>query len=177
MLVPLRNANIAMTGKRTSRNAVPLSDLTVDILDPVLRRRAGLSLGLVQSWEEIVGARLANLTRPERIAWPRRLHEDDPFEPATLIIACEGRAALHLQHETGEVIARVNAFLGFAAIARIKIVQKPVAVAEKPRRPQRPLSLGEATRLDRMVAEVEDEGLREALARLGRSVIAKTSPG
>ena len=40
-------------------------------------------------------------------------------------------AALHLQHETGEIIDRVNAFLGFNAIGRIRIVQKPV------RRPSR----------------------------------------
>lgn len=165
-----------MAGKRAVRNAVPLGDLAGGILDPVLRRRAGLSLGLVQSWDEIVGQRLAQLTRPERIAWPRRMNEDDPFEPATLVIACEGRAALHLQHETGEVIARVNAFLGFAAIARIKIVQKPVAVAARPPRRQRPLSEGEDSRLQRMVAEVEDDGLREALARLGRSVIARNAP-
>lgn len=78
-----------MAGKRAARNAVPLGDLTGGILDPVLRRRAGLSLGLVQSWDEIVGERLALLTRPERIAWPRRMNEDDPFQPATLVIACE----------------------------------------------------------------------------------------
>lgn len=165
-----------MAGKRAVRNAVPLGDLTGDILDPVLRRRAGLSLGLVQSWDEIVGQRLAQTTRPERIAWPRRMNEDDPFEPATLVIACEGRAALHLQHETGEVIARVNAFLGFAAIARVRIVQKPVSVATRPVRQQRALSQGEATRLTQMVADVEDDGLREALSRLGRSVIARNPP-
>ena len=89
--------------------------------DPVLRKRAGVSIGLVQSWDEIAGAKLARSSRPEKIVWPRRLHEEDPFEPATLVIACEGAAALHLQHETGEIIGRVNAFLGFAAIGRIKI--------------------------------------------------------
>lgn len=162
-----------MTSRRQSGGARPVSDLATGILDPVLRKRAGLSLGLVQSWEEIVGARLCRLTRPERIAWPRRMHEDDPFEPATLIIACEGRAALHLQHETGEVIERVNAFLGFAAIGRIKIVQKPVAVAAKPAIRQRALSDAETSRIESMVSEVEDEGLRDALARLGRSILAE----
>ena len=162
-----------MTGKRLRGNAAPVSDLAAGILDPVLRKRAGLSLGLVQSWEEIVGERLSRLTRPERIAWPRRMHEDDPFEPATLVVACEGRAALHLQHETGEVIERINAFLGFAAIGRIRIVQKPVAAADKPVVRQRALSAAETSRIGSMVAAVEDEGLREALARLGRSVLAE----
>lgn len=160
-----------MTGKRRSFNAVPVSDLAAGILDPVLRRRAGITIGLVQSWDEIAGAQLAATTRPEKIAWPRRLHEDDPFEPGTLIIACEGMAALHLQHQSGEVIARVNAFLGFAAVARLKIVQKPVAVAAKKRPSPRKLDGAETARLDRMVDAIEDDGLREALVRLGRSVV------
>lgn len=160
-----------MTGKRRHGNAEPVSDLATGILDPLLRRRAGMTIGLVQSWDEIVGERLSSASRPEKIAWPRRLHEDDPFEPATLVIACEGASALRLQHETGEIIARVNAFLGFAAVGRIRIVQKPVAAPVKPRRPVRQLTAGETTRLQSMLGGIEDDGLREALARLGGSVL------
>lgn len=160
-----------MNTRKQSSGAHPISDLAVDILDPVLRRRAGLTIGLVQSWEEIAGARLAASTRPERIAWPRRLHEDDPFEPATLVVACEGAAALRLQHETGEIIERANAFLGFAAIGRIRIVQKKVAPERKQRPQERPLTGDEAAKLDRLVDGIEDEGLRASLSRLGRSVI------
>ena len=162
-----------MTGKRHNGNAVPVSDLASGILDPVLRRRAGITVGLVQSWDEIAGGRLSATTRPERIVWPRRMHEDDPFQPGTLVVACEGMAALHLQHETGEVIARVNAFLGFSAIARLKIVQKPVAAAAKPRPAPRNLSGAQTARLAGIVSGIEDDGLREALARLGRSVMGE----
>ena len=161
-----------MTGKRRRGNAVPVADLAADVLDPVLRRRAGITIGLVQSWEEIAGEKLARTTRPEKIAWPRRLAEDDPFEPATLVIACEGISALHLQHETGEVIGRVNAFLGFTAVGRIKIVQKPVAAPARPRPKLRALNGAEKERLDAMVDAIEDDGLRASLARLGGSVLA-----
>ena len=163
-----------MAGKWKNGNAVPVSDLASEILDPVLRKRAGISIGLVQSWEEIVGARLAGRSRPEKIVWPRRLHEDDPFEPATLVIACEGAAALHIQHETGEIISRVNAFLGFAAIGRIKIVQKPVAAAPERRKPRsRPLSEAEAARVTGVVSGIEDPELKQSLERLGRSVLGR----
>lgn len=162
-----------MAGKRPAGNAVPLSDLAASVLDPVMHKRAGISIALVQSWEEIVGRRLAARSRPEKIAWPRRLHEDDPFEPATLVIACEGAMALILQHETGEVVSRANAFLGFAAIGRIRIVQKPVEAAVRPARPpMRVLSGAEADRLAATVDSIDDEGLRASLERLGRSVLA-----
>lgn len=166
-----------MTGKRRYGNAAPVGDLAAGILDPVLRKRAGITIGLVQSWDEIAGSRLAATTRPQKIVWPRRAHEDDPFEPGTLVIACEGMAALHLQHESGEVIGRVNAFLGFAAIGRLKIVQKPVIAPQKPRPVPRDLSREETSRLDRLVNEIEDDGLRQSLARLGRSVLGEQKAG
>ncbi|RJG45971.1 MULTISPECIES: DUF721 domain-containing protein [unclassified Mesorhizobium] len=161
-----------MAGKSRYGNPVPVSDLATEILDPVLRKRAGISVGLVQSWEEIVGPRIAAKSRPEKIQWPRRLHEDDPFEPATLIVACEGLAALHLQHETGEVIGRVNAFLGFTAVGRIRIVQKALIDTSLPPKPRpRALTDGEKTKLAGTVENIEDDGLRAALERLGATII------
>lgn len=166
-----------MAGKRHNRNAVAVSDLATEILDPVLRRRAGISIGLVQSWEEIVGPRLAKSSRPEKIQWPRRLHDDDPFEPAVLVVACEGAAALHLQHETGEIIGRVNAFLGFSAVGRVRIVQKPVtSLSSGPKPTPRALSQDEKTRLSKTVGKIEDDGLRASLERLGATIVGMRKP-
>jgi hypothetical protein len=150
---------------------VPVSDVATDILDPVLKKRAGMTIGLVQSWDEIVGERLASVTRPERIAWPRRMHEDDPFEPATLVIACAGAAALRLQHETAEIIGRVNAFLGFGAVGRIKIVQKAIESTRREKPRQRVLTPDETSRIARVTGAVEDAGLRQSLERLGANVL------
>lgn len=163
-----------MAGKGPNRNPVPVSDLASRILDPMLRKRAGISIGLVQSWDEIAGPRLSKHSRPEKIQWPRRLHEDDPFQPATLVIACEGMAALHLQHETGEIIARVNSFLGFNAIGRVKIVQKPLIGEKAKRKPSfRQLSVPEQTKLSGTVRMIEDDGLRASLERLGATILGE----
>ena len=159
-----------MTGKPRHFNALQVGEVATGILDPVLRKKAGISTALVQSWEEIVGPRLAAATRPEKIAWPRRAGEDDPYEPATLVIACEGASALRLQHEAGEVIARVNAFLGFGAVARIRIVQKPVAAPAKLRRQLRQISEIEQSRIARTVGGIEDDELRLSLERLGKTI-------
>ena len=166
-----------MAGKGHDRNPVPVSDLATAILDPVLRKRAGISIGLVQSWEEIVGPRLASSSRPEKIQWPRRMHDDDPFEPAVLVVACEGSAALHLQHETGEIIGRVNAFLGFSAVGRIRILQKPVTqLSSKPKPVPRVLSQEEKARLAGTVGKIEDDGLRASLERLGTTIVGTRKP-
>lgn len=163
-----------MAEKRRSYNAQPVSDLSTAILDPVLRKRAGISVGLVQSWEEIVGPKVAASSRPEKIQWPRRASEDDPFQPATLIIACEGLAAMRIQHETTEIIGRINSYLGFPAIGRIRLVQKPIQhMHAKPKPELRPLTAGENDRLAGTLSAIEDEGLRQSLEALGRAVIGR----
>jgi hypothetical protein len=160
-----------MAGKKPFSKPVPVADLLGQVLDPVLRKRAGLSVGLVQSWEEIVGPRIAAKSRPEKLQWPRRAGGDEPFRPAVLVVACEGLAALHLQHETGEVIGRVNAFLGFRAVDRIRIVQKPVApLVRAARRVPRPVSPAEAAAIESKIRLIEDEELRASLRRLGAAV-------
>jgi hypothetical protein len=105
------------------------------------------------------------------------MHDDDPFEPAVLVIACEGSAALHLQHETGEIIGRVNAFLGFSAVGRIRIVQKPVTPASnEPKPAPRALSPDEKARLASTVGSIEDAGLRASLERLGATIVGTRKP-
>ena len=163
-----------MAEKRRSYNAQPVSDLSSAILDPVLRRRAGISVGLVQSWEEIVGQKVAAHSRPEKILWPRRASEDDPFQPATLVVACEARAAMHIQHETTEIISRINSFLGFQAIGRIRLVQKPVNNTNRKPKPElRPLTSNESNKLAGRLEAIEDEGLRQSLEALGRAVLGR----
>lgn len=162
-----------MAGKQQGPHPRPMSDLVSGIIDPVLARRAGMTTGLIQSWCEIVGERLGACTRPERIRWERRGATDEPFEPATLVIACDGPNALLVQHQTAEIIARVNGFLGFAAIGRVRIVQKPlVADDRRATSSVRALSPDERRNIASRVAEVDDLGLREALERLGASVVA-----
>ncbi len=175
--MPRRVQRNDMAKRSRKRNAQPVADLVSRLVDPVLRKRTGVSLELIQGWEEIAGRRLAKLSRPERIVWPRRISDDDPFKPATLIVAAEGYAALAIQHETGELIARVNTFLGYGAIERIKLVQKPVAVPErrKVRPALRTLRPDEEEQLNQSLAEIDSDPLRQALQRLGRAVKGEIS--
>lgn len=152
----------------------PLADTALGILDPVLRKRAGMNLSLIQNWDAIIGAQLAAQSRPLKILWPRRASDNDPFQPATLVIACQGFAAMKIQHETGEIISRVNSFLGFAAIGRVRIEQKSVE-DPKQRVKKRPVQLAPSVekQINQMTADVEDDSLRQALARLGKNIAAE----
>ncbi|KAB0540113.1 hypothetical protein HNQ68_000114 [Pseudochrobactrum saccharolyticum] len=152
----------------------PLADTAGSVLDPVLRKRAGINLSLIQAWEDVVGPQIGAQSRPLRILWPRRAHEDDPFQPATLIIGCEGMAAMRIQHSTGEIINRVNSFLGFVAIARIRIEQKSVApVAQRKIKTLMPVGAPAEKKLAQATVGIEDEALRASLMQLGRNILAE----
>ncbi|RCK99994.1 MAG: hypothetical protein JSC189_001344 [Candidatus Tokpelaia sp. JSC189] len=160
-----------MEKDKTERGFFPLSEMISKIVDPILRRRAGFNIQLLENWSEIVGADVAEATRPLKIIWPHRMTADDIFEPAILVIACEGFSAIRLQHESSEVIQRINTFFGFAAIARLKIKQEPVRSAKQ--FSKQPLILDEKQKkcLEQLVADIQDEELRLALFNLGKGIL------
>ena len=127
---------------------------------------------LVAAWPELAGASFADCTLPLKAVWPRRINEDDPFRPATLTVACDGAAALRLQHQSGELVARLNAFLGFAAIERIRIVQKPVNTRKTTTRKSVPAA-EDRRAAQRLTERVEDDALRASLEALGANLIAE----
>lgn len=159
-------------------NAKPVADYVSKLLSPVIERRAGMTMDLIAVWEEIVGEEHAHHSRPEKLNWPRQASDDDPFEPATLVIACEPAGALFLQHQTGSVIQRINTYFGFAAVARIKLVQKPIAnQLPRRKRPKPPLTKGKSAKLSKLLEDVDDPTLRDALEKLGRGVFTSRSGG
>lgn len=147
----------------------PLADFATRLLSPVLERRAGMTLDLLGAWEEIAGPVHAARTRPERLKWPKG--DADDFKPATLVVACEGAHAVFFQHETKVLMERLNGFFGFAAVDRVQVVQKPVTPREERVARQVPtLDRREERSLQSDLARVENDGLRIALAKLGRGV-------
>jgi len=100
-----------LANEKRRYGAIPVSDLVSGIIDPALRRKTGISVELVNGWDEIVGEKLAASTRPEKINWPARGANPDDFRPGTLLLACDQSVALHIQHSTAGIVSRVNAFL------------------------------------------------------------------
>lgn len=158
------------------RGAQPVSDLVSKLLDPVIERRAGMTMDLIGSWRDIVGDRHAAKSLPEKLHWPRQVSDDDPFEAATLVVACDGGHALFLQHDSDAVLSAVNDYFGYTAVVRLKLVQKPVAVhGPRPANGQKELGRSESTRLASLIDQVDDPQLKSALEKMGKGVFSKGS--
>ncbi len=145
------------------------------LMAPITRQALGRSRSAVGSllaeWTAIVGDDLARRTIPDRLSF-RRGQRDG----GELVLRVEPADALEVQHEMPRLIDRINRHYGYAAIARVKLIQTP-----RPQPAPRPaagtLDPADRAALEAVLARVEDAELRERLARLGRALFATDRRG
>lgn len=158
-------------------------------------RQAGESRGfavarVLTHWAEVAGPELANLCRPVRVSYAKKGFG------ATLVVEAPGAAAPLVSMRLDALRARINAVYGYAAIARVQLVQGAglslvpgMAEGQTPFAGARPalradnLAVPSPAALTRargvvaaMTEGVADEGLRSALERLAQNVLGRTAP-
>jgi hypothetical protein len=142
-------------------------------LDEKFGRGAG---ALEPRWREIVGDQLARVTRPQKLTRGRG------GSGGTLELRVAGPAALLVQHQSADILARVNLFLGAGAVDKLRIAQgpvKPLPLAASTRGARRridPLDAAAEAELARSIEPAAD-GLKAALATLGRAVLSDQAKG
>ncbi|WP_126602814.1 DUF721 domain-containing protein [Bartonella vinsonii] len=162
-----------MSKQFKKRHFYSLSETVSKMLDPVLCKRTGLNVALIEHWSQIVGYDIGEHTMPLKIIWKRRANQDEVFQPATLVVACEGFSALKLMHETDELLHRINVFFGYIAIDRIKIEQRSMSALKNNLPMKADPNETEKKRIKKMLKEIEDESLRQLLYELGCCIFAE----
>src|SRR6516225_3028672 len=131
--------------------------LTSDIAKSRGKGRGASVVQLKAEWSAIVGAELARVTEPDALLAGR-----GGKSGKALRMRVTGAAALEVQHQSGQFVERVNAYLGHKFIDEIRLVQGAIARAPT----SRPLPAPDPQTVKRMadkVAEVSDPDLRAAL--------------
>lgn len=120
-------------------------------------------LSLASRWHDIAGPALASHTQPMSLS-----------PGGVLTLKADGGAALLVQHQSREILARVNAVLGPDAASSLKLVQGVVTRgridAPKPAPPR--IAPHEETEVQGAVAKVSDQGLKDRLSALMRQALA-----
>ena len=168
--------------RRRQRRATPLGELVTGALTAACRKRGFATATLAVHWPDIVGARTAAHTEPERMIWPRREGpQDQSAGGATLVVRVDPAVAVVLQHDAPRLIERVNAAFGWPVVARIKFTQ----LHRRTPRPAPPALPAAATDADRSraaatlaggsagAAAAPSDRLGRALVRLGANVHAR----
>ena len=149
----------------------PLSELLGASLSDAFKSQGFASAEILARWADIVGAEIAAHSEPMKINWPRQVG-DAPPEPATMMLRVEGPAALEIQHLSAVILERVNRFFGWQAIGRIALRQAPLRRRTRPAPPPPPAPAVTAV-IAAGLPEIEDDDLRQALARLGALIKRK----
>jgi hypothetical protein len=132
---------------------------------PMGRRGFGEG-GLIANWAAVVGEEVARHAKPLRLSFPR-----GERRAGGLVLRVRSAYAVELQHMAPQLLERINGYLGYGAVARLKFEQGRLP---RPRPPalNTPGSLdpAEERRLARDLGRIADPGLRDALEALGRAV-------
>ena len=135
--------------------------------------RGLMGVKLAAHWAEIVGPETAARAVPAKVGYSGK------GLGATLTLLTTGPDAPMIEMQRERIREKVNAVYGYGAITRVRVTQTaPEGFAEgratfgqaPPEPAPEPEDDGRAAEI---AAEVEDEGLREALAALGRNVMKR----
>jgi hypothetical protein len=147
-----------------------LAETIAKLTAPIMSRQGFAGGAIVTEWPAIVGEHIAARSIPEKV-----IHSREKNAGGTLRLrVASGGVAIELQHLEPLVLDRINTYFGYAAIARLQFVQRPLPVKTTTRPPApRPLTPDEERALADSLAGIDDAELRRAVEGLARAVVGR----
>lgn len=125
-------------------------------------------------WPEIVGEAHKRICQPQAVRF-----SGNRSIGATLVVETTSARAAEVDHLSPVLIERINQFYGYRAISRIKVVQTGMpgfaegqAAFDGPAPAERIIDPAIESEAAEMTRDIENEGLRKALTRMGANVLA-----
>ena len=151
----------------------PIASLMRAALDPAIAKVGLSQASLMLDWDTIMGTRIAAICEPEKLRRPRGSTKA-ATEAVTLILRVANGFGLDVQHMAPAIIERVNTHLGWRCVGAISIKSAPLKHAGRRRAMQdRPAPAPLSPAIVAQVGAIENEALRDALARLGMAIGSK----
>jgi hypothetical protein len=156
---------------RTLPGPKAIAEFSRQLTKQPVGKRGFAEVSLITHWPEIVGTAQALGSVPLKIAFPR----DERAGGVLHVRVATGGLATEFHHRKELIIARINGHFGYGAVAELRITQGHIP----PRAPKKSLIAApvldpdQEQALQQSLAAVEDDEMREALARLGRRLAAK----
>lgn len=148
---------------------LPVSSVT----KPLFGRRGFVHGALVMEWPAIVGSLLATHTMPLGIKFPRGERVNGVLQ----IKVSSSAFATQLQHLSPLVIDKVNGYFGWKAVERLALRHGPLPALDNRSKAAPVLAQPTQGKRPAILERVEDDELRDALAKLGANLAANLVPG
>ena len=163
--------------RTTTKGFKRTSSLLSDRIRQASETRGFAQSRLLTQWTEIAGKDIAAISEPVEVSYGRG------GMGATLTLLTTGANAPMLEMQKEQLRAKVNAVYGYNAIARVRVTQTAatgfaegkVAFAHKEDAKADAPDPALRRQASETAAPVADDGLRDALARLGENILNKTN--
>lgn len=143
-----------------------LADSLRKVTQQALGQRSLAEQSLMLDWPSIVGGDVAGMCTPQGLSFQHRERRRD----GTLALKVQSGQATRLQHLEPQLIERINGYLGYRAVARLRLLHAS-APAAGPAEPSPGAPTEDPAPLEADTGNaIADPALRAALARLGRAV-------
>ena len=124
---------------------------------------------LILNWPLAVGRELAAGTRPEKLSRARA-------GEACLTLAVDPSRALFVQHDAQRYVERVNAYVGYALIKSLRIVQRTVRIEARSDGVDKTAAVldpAESRGIAAKLSRIDDEETRAILQEMGELIAAR----
>lgn len=118
-MVPMKKYKPRLGSPKRAQRSRALSDLGQPIAKKALGGRALVVRELILGWRKAVGPDLARVTRPQSVSRARS-------GEACLTLAVDPGSALAVQHDSSRLIDRINTFIGYQMIGRLRLIQQTI---------------------------------------------------
>ena len=143
------------------------------LVKQLLGKNGAMQIELAANWEEVVGEKLFQYVLPLKISF----NKDERTNGTLHLMVFGGAFAMETENNKLKILQKVNAFFGYEAISKIKILQNnnpenflnKKNVYDKPKKIL--VSENETTYINEALDGIENERLRSRLEKLGHAVL------
>lgn len=140
------------------------------LIKPLAKKAGGSTANLRPHWPQIVGDKLARVSKPSRFASGAR--------GRTLVIEAPSAAAALITSNSTRILQRIETAIGPHDIAHLKVIhrrnrEQPPIDAPKKYAAQRGLTPSEHAQLEDNLSKLKHQALRPALEKLGKKLYTR----
>lgn len=144
--------------------------LLPDLLKPLAKKRGFQEASILTSWPKVVGTEFATALKPSKISYTRSA----PYV-ATLHVFVDPVRSLEVQYCAPQILERINTYLGYKAIAALKLHNNAALFKAPHISPsQKPITSKDTPKLktlnDNFFETIKDPELKQALIELAESM-------
>ncbi len=168
-----KKKEIIINKEHTLEDLTSVSKTIMPLAKQLLGAKGMLEMEILSDWTAIVGEELAQYSLPQKISFRKDERSNGTLE----LLVLSGAFALEIQHRESQILNKINAYFGYDAVAKLKIIQnscpenflftkKPIDNVKK-----NLVSPEEHNYITEIIKDVDNNELRRHLEILGEAVL------